>query len=151
VARVGQRPIALGTLTRPDALLATFDADRESVARALAGLMPRPDAPLAALPALARAAAAIHETGAPFSAIVVLSAAADRVPDVGDDTLARILDSGATIHAVAIRPSGAPAARDVVRELSDQTRGRFTTIYTAASFQAAVDRLADELSTEILI
>ena len=38
-----------------------------------------------------------------------------------------------------------------IRALAEQSRGEFTTIYSAASFQAALDRLADSLAAEMMI
>ena len=151
IARIGQRPVALGVLTRPYALVTSFEAGRDTAAKALAGLMPRPEATVAPLQTVALAARAIRESGATFSAIVVLSAAPSAVAPGTQDELAGIVASGATVHVVASRTPGRLPATDGIRELSEQTRGRFTTIYSAASFQAALDRLADEMSTEIMI
>jgi hypothetical protein len=38
-----------------------------------------------------------------------------------------------------------------LRALAQQTHGEFTTIYSAASFQAALDRLADRMTSEMMI
>jgi hypothetical protein len=38
-----------------------------------------------------------------------------------------------------------------MRALAEQSRGEFTTIYSAASFQSALDTLADRLSSELMI
>ena len=151
IARIGQRPIALGTLTRPDALVASFDDGRDQAAGRLPGLAPRPDAPRRVLQAVALAARAIRDTGAPFSAIVVVSAAPAAVTQGSGDELTSIVASGAAVHVIASRPPGPAQGGDLVRELSDQTHGHFTTIYSMASYGAALDHLADELSTEILI
>ena len=65
-----------------------------------------------------------------------------------------IIDSGAVVHAVVNRVSAdAPLAgpMELVRRLSDQTHGQFTPIYSAASYQVALDRLADRLASEIMI
>jgi hypothetical protein len=40
---------------------------------------------------------------------------------------------------------------DLIRALTDQTHGQFMTIYSAASYQVALDRLADRLSAEMMI
>jgi hypothetical protein len=38
-----------------------------------------------------------------------------------------------------------------LRAIAEQTRGEYTTIYSAASYQAALDRLADRLTSELMI
>ena len=38
-----------------------------------------------------------------------------------------------------------------IRAVAEQSRGEFTVIYSAASFQSALDRLADRLAAELLI
>jgi hypothetical protein len=35
--------------------------------------------------------------------------------------------------------------------LADQTRGQFTTIYSSASYQIALDRLADRLAPQLMV
>ena len=40
---------------------------------------------------------------------------------------------------------------DVVRRLSEQTHGVFTPIYSAASYQVALDRLAERLASEMMV
>ena len=46
--------------------------------------------------------------------------------------------------------SGGPGP-GVALVLAEQTHGEFTTIYSAASYQAALDRLADRLTSELLV
>ena len=60
----------------------------------------------------------------------------------------------ASFHAVVNR--GTPetplgGAMEYVRRLVDQTHGQFTPIYSAASYQVALDRLADRLASEMMI
>jgi hypothetical protein len=38
-----------------------------------------------------------------------------------------------------------------VRALVEQTHGQYTPIYTAASYRAALDQIADRMATEIMI
>jgi hypothetical protein len=38
-----------------------------------------------------------------------------------------------------------------MRALAEQSRGQYTTIYSSASYQAALDRLAERLTSELLI
>ena len=49
--------------------------------------------------------------------------------------------------------SGAPAERpyETLRALADQTHGQFIPIYTSASYQVALDHLADRLATEVMV
>jgi hypothetical protein len=52
----------------------------------------------------------------------------------------------------AASPTGeAWRAVPAIRSLAEQTHGEFTAIYSAASYQAALDRLADRLTTEMMI
>src|SRR5262249_7483582 len=67
---------------------------------------------------------------------------------------APIIDSGAVVHAVVIRPSTETplgVAMTIVRRLSDQTHGQFTPIFTPASYAVALGRLADRLATQMVI
>ena len=76
----------------------------------------------------------------------------------GGGPLAAIVDSGAIVHVVVSRPAAGggaaavtPRDADMLRSLADQTHGQFTPIYAAASYQVALDHLADRLSSEMLI
>ena len=96
----------------------------------------------------------IRETGAPFSAIVIISAApVDPRATTAGDLLKPILDTGAAIHVVAYRPGNAEqsAAGDLLRALADQTRGQYTAIFSTVSYAVALDRLAERLATEMMI
>jgi hypothetical protein len=62
------------------------------------------------------------------------------------------------VHVVESRQSPATATSgatedvpDLLKVLSDQTHGQYTTIFTPASYGAALDRLADKLSVELMI
>ena len=107
------------------------------------------------LEVLTAAIRAIQELGAPFSAIVVVSS---RAIDPGDlkspELLKPILDGRIPVHVIANRPAanGAlPPTADVLREVSSLTHGQYTTIYSPASYAIALDRLADRLSSEMMI
>jgi len=55
---------------------------------------------------------------------------------------------------IANRPaqSATPApSGPSMRLLAEQTHGEYTPIYSAASYQAALDRLADRMSAEMMI
>lgn len=159
VGRIGnERPVAIGTLGDPAAMVTAFGDDRARVMAALDGLAANPSAESLLLQSAANAARAIHATGTPFSAIVVVSASAIDASRSGpNDLLTPILDSGAIVHVVANRTSnrnvpGAPGRfADMLRALTEQTRGQYISIFSAASYQVALDRLADRLSAEMMV
>jgi hypothetical protein len=158
IERVGQRPLVLGTFGAAPALLTTFDDDRKAVTSKLAAVTVTSSTESLPLQAVADASRMVHQAGALFSAIVVVSATpADPTRQPPGDLLGSVLDSGAIVHVVAnrsalSRPEGMAARNaDLIRALSDQTHGVFTTIYSASSYQSALDRLADRLSAEMMI
>jgi len=155
IERVGQRPIAIGTFGEKPAILTSFEDEREVVMEKLDAVTAQAGAPSAILQGAALAGERIKETGALFSAIVIISAVAE---DASTGTLeelsAPIIDSGAAVHIIANRPGPAAAAaapRPPIRALAQQTHGEFTTVYAAASYQAALDRLADRMNAEMMI
>ena len=154
IARVGQRPIAVGTLGNPPRFIAQFSDDRDTVLEQVARLTvdASPDIPF--LQAIGDAAAIVHATGQPFAAIVVISAAPP--PPIaggpgGNALLGQILDTRATVYVVANRAGAAPSSVDQLRGLTEQTHGQFTTIYSPASYAIALDHLADQMASEMLI
>jgi hypothetical protein len=157
IERLGNdRPVMVGTLGPAPRLLTRFDDDRKTVLERMNGLEARPGEGSGALESGAAVAAnAIHATGALFSAIVIMSVDGDnpdleaRNPEPG--TVAAIVDSGAVVHIIANRSSPDAAMPAAWRAIVEQTRGEYTVIYSAASYQAALDRLADRLSSEMLI
>jgi hypothetical protein len=155
--RIGQRPVAIGTLGNPPTMIATFDDDRRAVAERLEALEPATMAGSDLMQGTALAGRTIHSTGSLFSAIVILSAAAlDASRDAPDAMIASIVDSGAMLHVIANRtmpPSVGSGVRtgQTMRVLAEQSRGQYTTIYSSASYQAALDRLAERLTSELLI
>jgi len=154
VARVGQRPVAVGTLASPALLVASFDDDRERVLDQLGTLAAAPTPALTPLAAVTKVAQLIAETETPFSAVVILAARpVDPSEQGASDRMTPILESGATVHVVALRSSGIPpeGEQDLLKDLAIQTKGQHVAIYTPASFAVALDRLADRLSSEILI
>jgi hypothetical protein len=159
IARIGgQRPIAIGTLGDPPAMLTTFDDDRVKVTTAMETLTANLSAESLLFQSVANAAKVIGATGTPFSAIVIVSASpVDATRNPPGELLAPILDSHAIVHVVANRSAGraAPGAAgrlaDMLRALTDQTRGQYTSIFSAASYQVALDHVADRLSSEMMI
>jgi hypothetical protein len=159
IARIGgERPVAIGTLGDPPAMLTTFEDSRAKVLSALDGLAANPSAESLLFQSAANAAQTIQATGTPFSAIVIVSASAiDATRNPAKDLLTPILESGAIVHVVANRFSnraipGAPGKfADMLRALTDQTHGQYTSIFSAASYQVALDHLADRLSAEMMV
>ncbi|MBI4485077.1 MAG: hypothetical protein HY655_03610, partial [Acidobacteria bacterium] len=159
IARIGAgRAVAIGTLADPPAMLTTFDDDRQTVAVAVDTLAANASADALVFEGVANAARAIRATGTPFSAIVVIAASdGDATRPPPEDLLPAISDSHAIVHVVARRnarvvvPGAAGASVGMLRALADQTRGQYTSIFSTASYQAALDRLADRLAAEMMI
>ena len=156
IERIGQRPIALGTFGTVPQMLASFEDDRKTVLTALAAVTADAPAGSLLLQGASLAGETIRTTGTLFSAIVILSAtAADASQNPSDAMIAPIVDSNAILHVIANRPGQAAGtgqrSNPALRALVEQSRGEFTVIYSAASYQAALDRLADRLSSEMLI
>jgi hypothetical protein len=154
--RVGQRPIAIATFGGTPAVVAGLEEDRETVAARLAAIEIA-NAPSALVQGAALAADTVHATGALFSAIVVLSSSPlDATAGSPDPLISSIVESGAMLHVIANRAVQATAGGGfrpgaAMRALAEQSRGEFTTIYSAASFQAALDRLAERFASELMI
>jgi hypothetical protein len=153
IGRVGHRPVAVA-LSDPPRLLATLDDDRAVVMDRL-GHVTGSTSTEGLFQAIVNAARSVQETGAPFSAIVVMSATP--VSSVPPEVLTPILESGAAVHVVVNREASAVAdgsagrSSETLRVLSQETHGQFTTIYSAASYQVALDRLADRLAPELML
>jgi hypothetical protein len=156
IARIGQRPVAVGTLSAPDTLVAGFDDERGDLLTRLEQIEASP-APAVPLQAIAHAADTLRDAEAPFSAIVIVTS---RVPGPAPEDAAAagrlpaVLESGATIHVIAARlgsdepPAASP---DLLRGLAEQTHGQYTGIFAIASYAVALDRLADRMATEMMI
>ena len=148
IGRIGHRPIAVA-LSDPVRLIATFDDDRANVVQALEKATPSGSGE-GLFQAIVAAAHAISESGSPFSAIVVVTASP--LASVPSELLTPILASGATIHViVAGGGQTAGGSGDALRALADETHGQFTTIYLSASYQIALDRLADRLAPQLMV
>jgi hypothetical protein len=160
VSRVGERAVAVGTLASPPVILASFDDDRAKVLAEIGRVSVDPSAGLMPLEAITGAVHAIEATGSPFSAIVVISARPiDPAEIESSDLLTPILASRASVHVIAHRSAAAEQGEptqhdgngDVLRQVSNLTRGQYTTIYSPASYGIALDRLADRLAPEVMI
>jgi hypothetical protein len=156
IDRIGQRPIALGTFGGPPRMLTTFEDERQTVMARLGAIAVDTSAGSLLLKGTSVAAETIRATGALFSSIVILSATqADASQESPDEMMAPVVDSNATLHVIANRPgqtaAGGQRSNPALRALAERSRGEFTVIYSAASYQAALDRLADRLSGEMMI
>jgi hypothetical protein len=156
IDRIGQRPIALGTLGGGVKMLTTFEDDRQTVLARLGAIAAETSGGSRLLQGTSIAAQSIRATGTLFSCIVILSAtAADASEGSADEMIAPVVDSNATLHVIANRPgqtaAGSQRSNPAIRALAEQSRGEFTVVYSAASYQAALDRLADRLSSEMMI
>jgi hypothetical protein len=154
IERLGaDRPVVVATLGRAPKTIATFEESRSTVLIRLDALTPDADADRTPLLAGVGAAAnVLGSTETLFSAIVMLSSTPGESGGArGEpDPVTAIVRSGAMLHAIVNQESGAAGIPEL-RTLVAQTRGELTTIYSAASYQAALDRLADRMSSELLI
>jgi len=156
IDRIGDRPVAVGTFGDTPVMITTFEDDRSALGPKLDAAIANPHGQSVLTRGAALGGQTIRAVQPLFSAIVIVSAAPlGEMPDTSEEVLAPIIDSGAVVHVIANRAgTGAGAAAQAVtaiRSLAEQTHGDFTSIYTAASFQSALDRLADRLSTELMI
>jgi hypothetical protein len=154
INRIGQRPIALGTFGNRPIMVTTFEDDRETLMARLDELTAEAGAESPLLQGAALAGQTMKTTGALFSAIVIVSATpVDASRSTMEEMASPVVDSGAAVHVIANRsaPARAPASGQALRALAEQTHGEFTTVYSAASYQAALDRLADRMSSEMMI
>ncbi|MGE3958296.1 MAG: hypothetical protein AB7H96_16405 [Vicinamibacterales bacterium] len=158
IQRVGDRPIALLRLTDGRIPAATLDDDRATVLGQLDALVPGAEGGTGPLDTIATGALLLRETGAPFSAVVVVAAGpVDASALVRGERLPQIIESGAAVHVVQARPpdvdagGGSIADSDLLRVIADQSRGQFTAIFSTASYGAALDRLADRLAIEMMV
>jgi hypothetical protein len=158
--RIGQdRPVAVGTLTGSTPPIAEFETERNAVLTQLesrAAARPTATAVFAPLETVAGAAAMLQMLGSPFSSIIVvanLTSASSRT-STGIQQLSPVFDSRAIVHVVsrsAAGETGVSSDGEALRALADQTGGQFTTIYSAASYAVALDRLADRLGAEMMV
>ena len=159
--RVGQRIVVLGTLADPPALLTAIDDERSKVQDQLEKLTTGPATVLLPIEAVAAAARMVRDSGSPFAAIVVVSAhRIDSAQAQSTRLLPDIFDNNAIVHVVSrsaatTAPRGpADAIRfnaDLLRDLADQTRGSFTTVFSAPSYAVALGNVADRLGTDMVV
>lgn len=155
VERVGERPVAMLTLSGAGQPLVDLEEGREVFFERLETVAPSAEPAAAPFDVIVRSALLLQNSGAPFSAVVVIAGApVDASAPVRGELLPRVLDSGASVHVVQKRDAGGPPPEpgaDLLRLLADQTRGQFTPIFSPASYEAALDRLADRLAIEMMV
>jgi hypothetical protein len=155
IDRIGVRPVAVGTFGDPPAMLTTFEDERSGLGPKIDAAIANPQGASLLTRGAALAGQMLRAVGPLFSAIVIVSATplADD-PDTPEEVVAPIIDSGAAVHVIANRAvasAGVSRGMLAIRSLAEQTHGEFTSIYSAGSYQAALDRLADRLTTEMMV
>jgi hypothetical protein len=153
IERLGdERPVALVTFGGVPRLIASFDDDRRALFAHLNTLTIDAAPGRDVLRGAGLAAQTLRDTQSLFSAIVVISGTPiDAARGSDDDTLGAVVESSASLHIVANFGSAGAGAPATLRGLVEQTHGVYTPVYTAASFQPALDRLADRLTTELIV
>ena len=155
IERIGQRPVAVGTFGDPPAMIATFDDAHSALGSKIDVAIANPHGSSVLIRGAVLGGQTIRAVRPLFSAIVIVSASPlEDMPETSEEVVAPIIDSGAVVHVIANRAGAAPGtsrAVSAVRSLAEQTHGEFTSIYSAASYQSALDRLADRLSTEMMV
>jgi len=151
VTRLGPRPVAIVATAGPK-MLASFEDARETVLARLDELSVDSGADAAPLRATSMAAEAIRSVGPLFSTVVVATSSPVGVAGAAaNELIPSIVDSRAVVHVVAnVAHTGADDGQ-LLRSISDQTHGEYRAIYSSASYQPALDRLAVRLTTELLI
>jgi len=155
IERLGaERPVIAGVFGGPPKLIATFDDDRQAVLERVNALTPAASEGSQLFSGLALASQTLHATGSLFSAAVALSATPLSEGHDGespDDAIGRVVEGHAIVHIIGNQKMAGGRTMQALRGLVEQSRGEYTPIYAAASYQAALDRLADRLSNELLI
>jgi hypothetical protein len=153
--RIGQRPVAIVTCGAVPRIVSSFEEDRSVLVQHITELTVEDSEP-SPLRGAAMAGDLIRQTGTLFSAIVLVSASgADSAAATTAEALAPVVDSNAMLHVVSNQgaAAGGPASAGTraIRALADQTRGEYAAVYSAASYQAALDHLAERLTSELMI
>ncbi len=152
IERLGPRPIALGRISNPPAMLTGFGDGPGAVAEALGSLemLPTRSSPAQGI---IEAAGLLSEAQYPFSAIVVLSSEATETTQTSTTRLVESLaDSRARLYVVTRRRGLRDRTNlDYLANLSEQTGGQYIPIFSPVSFDPAVDRVADRLLAEMMV
>lgn len=157
IQRVGERPIALFRLSDATTPLTTLDDARPVVLDRVGALAEGTATSTSPLDTVANAAAMLKDSGAPFSAVVIVAGGPfDATAAVRGELLPQVIESGAAVHVVQAQPAStgamdAATTPDLLKLIAEQTRGQFTPIFSSASYDAALDRLADRLAIELML
>jgi hypothetical protein len=159
VERIGQRPVAIGTFGDPPTMITGFEDARSDLIDKLDKIDTGESSPSLLLQGASLGAKTLNTLGSLFSAIVVVSASATDDSHLdAEDIVGPIVNSGAALHVIANRPArpatpeaAASTSATLLRTVVEQTHGQFRTIYTGASYQAAMDQLAERLTSELMI
>jgi hypothetical protein len=140
-----ERPVAIGTVADPASLAATIEDDRGTVLEALKKVSP--GAERDPLEAIAASIERIAEGELPFSAVALIAGGAgDTALSPNRAELLNTIAGGRSkVHAVL------RGENDGLRRASALTRGQYTRIFSMASYQSAVDRLADAFAAEMMV
>jgi hypothetical protein len=151
INRLGARPILLGRLSNPPALLTEFGDDHDAVLAALQQLSTAPGGSSVML-GIEAAAEVLANGGFPFTAIVALSAdPADTGVAVPGQIMRFLTDSHATLYIIARRQGLRDRTSADLLSLADQSGGRFTRIFSSASYEPAIDEITGRLTTELMV
>ena len=152
IERLGPRPIALGRISNPPALITGFSDGPDAVAEALGGLemLPTRSSPAQGV---IQAAELLSEAEYPFSTIVIVSSETAETAQTSTAHLVQSLaDSRARLYVVSRRQGLRDRTNlDYLANLSEQTGDSDIPIFSAASFEPAMDRVADRLLTEMMV
>jgi hypothetical protein len=152
--RLGPRPVAIVSMDGPPKLIASFDEERHGVLthlEAVTAASASDAEPAQPLRAAALGALTIRESGTLFSALLLVTVSPVEVTgSAAEDLIAPIVDSRAVVHVVA-RAVPAGSGAPFWRGLAEQTQGEYTAIYSSASYVPALDRLANRLTTELMV
>jgi hypothetical protein len=152
ITRIGPRPVGVVTTGSSPTLIASFDDARDVVLQRLRALVPEQDGRSQALQGMAAAARSIRALEVPFSTIVVLSTSPEtEVGDAPTEWLRQIIDSRAIVEVIVHQSGAATPLPSALKTLTEQTKGRLTTIFAPASFTVALDRLADQMAGEMMV
>ena len=160
IARVGERPVAVGTLSKP--VRARRLSGRRSRSRARASREYEREAWQAvdAPGRRSRRAACFKTRARRFLQSSSSPAARSTQESLSRATCCRQSPRAAPRCMwsrvkrpswMQRTPSEAMRCRICLRVLADQTHGQYTTIFSSASYSTALDRLADKLSAELMI
>jgi hypothetical protein len=151
INRLGARPILLGRLSNPPALLTEFGDDHDAVLAALQQLSTAPGGSSVML-GIEAAAEVLANGGFPFTAIVALSAdPADTGVAVPGQIMRFLTDSHAALYIIARRQGLRDRTSADLLSLADQSGGRFTRIFSSASYEPAIDEITGRLTTELMV